>query len=133
MFGVKVRKMRKEKNLRQSDLAEILSVSRSAVSNWENNKGYPDILTIIEIANYFNVSLDYLLKEDVDMVSRLDSEIKKGRFFLKWYIELFLFVVSFFCVSFLMNTILNLEFNVVSELFVGMVFYLVFKWLNKRK
>jgi len=56
-----LKEKRKEFGLTQEELAEKLQVSRSAISNWEIGRNYPDIQTLISLAKTFNVSLDYLL------------------------------------------------------------------------
>lgn len=71
-IGEEIYKLRKEKMMTQSEFAELFTVSRQAVSNWENNKSYPDLEIIIKISDKFNISLDRLLKEDVDMVRTVD-------------------------------------------------------------
>ena len=49
--------LRREKNLSQEELAEKLYVSRQTISNWERDKTYPDINSLLLMANYFDVSL----------------------------------------------------------------------------
>lgn len=49
-LGEKIRKMRKEKNLSQEQLAEKLDVSRQTISNWENGKFYPDIDSLVNLS-----------------------------------------------------------------------------------
>nr|WP_232850504.1 helix-turn-helix transcriptional regulator [Enterococcus innesii] len=58
-------------------MAEKLQVSRSAISNWEIGRNYPDIQTLISLAKTFDVSLDYLLNEDLEIAKSLDLDIKK--------------------------------------------------------
>ena len=53
--------MRKEKNLYQGDLAKILNVAQTTVSGWENGSRTPDNDMLMTLANYFDVSTDYLL------------------------------------------------------------------------
>ena len=53
--------LRKDKGLKQADLAKILFVSPGTISNYENNTHYPDVEKLIEIADYFHVTTDYLL------------------------------------------------------------------------
>src|SRR5699024_3154613 len=65
-FGEKLQQLRKEKGLSQEDLAYQLNVSRQAVSKWESQNGYPEMEKMILISELFQVSLDYLLKEDYD-------------------------------------------------------------------
>ena len=56
-----IKQLRKEKKLKQSDLAEILNVDRTAVGKWEQGKNKPNADTLLVIADYFGVSTDYLL------------------------------------------------------------------------
>nr|WP_216683050.1 helix-turn-helix transcriptional regulator [Enterococcus innesii] len=72
-----LKEKRKEFGLTQEELAEKLQVSRSAISNWEIGRNYPDIQTLISLAKTFNVSLDYLLNEDLEIAKSLDLDIKK--------------------------------------------------------
>lgn len=63
-FYEKLQKLRKEKTMTQEELAERLDVSRQAVSKWESDRTMPETDKIIQIANLFGVSLDYLLKDE---------------------------------------------------------------------
>ena len=65
----KLYELRKKDGLSQEQLAERLGVSRQAVSKWESGKAVPESDTLISISEYFNVSLDYLMKEDDSTVS----------------------------------------------------------------
>ena len=65
----KLYELRKKDGLSQEQLAERLGVSRQAVSKWESGKAVPESDTLISISEYFNVSLDYLMKEDDSAVS----------------------------------------------------------------
>lgn len=60
-FQHRLKELRKEFNLTGEDLGKLFNVSKTAVSNWESGNRNPDIETLIKIANYFNVSVDYLL------------------------------------------------------------------------
>ena len=63
-FGEKLLRLRKEGGLSQEELAERLSVSRQAVSRWENEGILPDCGNLLEISRLFGVSADYLLHDD---------------------------------------------------------------------
>ena len=63
-FHEKLQELRKSKGLTQEELAEALYVSRTAISKWESGRGYPNIDSLKEIANYFSVSIDELLSGD---------------------------------------------------------------------
>ena len=60
-FNEKLQELRKSRGLTQEDLAEILHVSRTAVSKWESGRGYPNIESLKDISKFFSVSIDDLL------------------------------------------------------------------------
>lgn len=60
-IGEKICKLRTSKNIRQNELAKILGVGTTTISNYENNYSTPDVNTLVKISNYFNVTVDYLL------------------------------------------------------------------------
>lgn len=60
-FGKKLRKLRKDNNLTQKQLADKLEITKATVSAYETNAKYPSIEVLIKISNIFNVSSDYLL------------------------------------------------------------------------
>lgn len=64
-FGEKIKKLRADNDLTQEQLAEMLFVTRTAVSKWETDKGLPGIDTLKLISSTFNLSLDELVSEDV--------------------------------------------------------------------
>ncbi len=66
-IGSKLKNARKEKGITQEHAAELLDVSRQTISNWENNKSYPDIISVIKMSDIYSVSLDHLLKEEKSM------------------------------------------------------------------
>ena len=73
-IGTQILKIRKEKGLTQEEFGKIFHVTRQTVSNWENEKSYPDLQILIDISNRFDISLDVLIKEDVKMVKTMDKE-----------------------------------------------------------
>ena len=70
MLNEKIRQLREASGFTQVELAKVLSVSKQAVSNWENNNILPSIEMLIRIADFFGVTTDYLLgKEQVCRIS----------------------------------------------------------------
>ena len=61
VFGVKLKELRIEKGLSQRKFGEILGFSNQTVSFWESGSREPDMDTLIMLADYFDVSVDYLL------------------------------------------------------------------------
>lgn len=66
-IGSKLKNARNNSGLTQEQAAEVLGVSRQTISNWEGNKSYPDIISVIKMSDIYSVSLDHLLKEEKSM------------------------------------------------------------------
>ena len=64
---------RKKNGWSQEELAEMLSVSRQSVSKWEGAQAVPDLNKIIRMAEIFNVSTDYLLKDEIEQADVSES------------------------------------------------------------
>lgn len=73
-LGKQIKKYRGELGFSQEVLAEKIYVSRQTVSNWENNKNYPDINSLLRLSEVFGVSIDILIKGDVE---KMKEEIKQ--------------------------------------------------------
>lgn len=61
MFSERLRKLRRERNLTQTELANSLNVSNGTIAMWETEKRQPDLDMVNKIASFFNVSVDYLM------------------------------------------------------------------------
>lgn len=72
-IGNKLKKSRLESKLTQEKVAEEIQVSRQTISNWENEKSYPDIVNVIKLSDLYNISLDELLKGDSEMLKHLEE------------------------------------------------------------
>ena len=72
-IGKKLKEARLNRDLTQEVIAEKLNVSRQIISNWENEKSYPDIISVIELSNLYSISLDDLLKGDERMMEHLEE------------------------------------------------------------
>lgn len=73
-IGKQIKKYRTDRKLSQEALAERIFVSRQTISNWENDKNYPDMKSLLLLSSLFNVSLDILVKGDLE---EMKKEIKK--------------------------------------------------------
>lgn len=69
----KLKNARIEAGLTQEKAAEKINVSRQTISNWENEKSYPDIISVIALSDLYSVSLDELLKGDQKMAEHLEE------------------------------------------------------------
>lgn len=61
-MGAKTATLRKQKGDTQEQMAIAVGVSAQAISKWERAKNYPDIESLPTIANYFNITIDYLFQ-----------------------------------------------------------------------
>lgn len=73
MFGDRLKELRKNKNLTQEDIGTFCGVGNATISNWEKNLTDPPIEIIIKLANYFGVSVDYLLGNDINSPNTIDK------------------------------------------------------------
>ena len=96
-FANQLKKYRTEKNLSQEQLAEEIFVTRQTISNWETEKSYPDVHSLMLLSSLFQVSLDQLLKGDIEIMK---NEIRKediaqfNKYSVAYTILLFVTVVS---------------------------------------
>ena len=80
-FNEKLQELRKQKGLTQEELAEVLFVSRAAISKWESGRGYPNIDSLKAISKFFGVTIDELLSGDELLtIAEEDSREKKTHF-----------------------------------------------------
>ena len=74
-IGKQIRKYRMEAKLSQDELADKVYVTRQTISNWENDRNYPDIRSLVLLGSVFGISLDTLVKGDVQtMKEQIDAE-----------------------------------------------------------
>lgn len=76
-IGASISKIRKEEKMTQEEFAKLFHVTRQTVSNWENEKSYPDLETLVAISDNFHISLDQLIKGDKEMIEDLNKKIKQ--------------------------------------------------------
>ena len=80
-FGEKLKKLRTDGGLTQDELAEKIYVTRTAISKWESDRGYPNIDSLKAISKFFSVSIDVLLSSDEAlMIAEEDHKQKEKRF-----------------------------------------------------
>ena len=70
-LGKPIKMLRVTAQLSQEELAERIYVSRQTISNWENDKSYPDVNSLVLLSETFQVSLDNLIKGDIDIMKEV--------------------------------------------------------------
>lgn len=72
-IGKMLKAARQASGLTQEQVAQRLFVSRQTISNWENEKSYPDIVSVVKLSDLYSISLDELLKGDKKMLEHLEE------------------------------------------------------------
>ena len=72
-IGKQLKEARIKSHLTQEMVSEKINVSRQTISNWENEKSYPDIINIIELNNLYSITLDELIKGDERIIEHLEE------------------------------------------------------------
>lgn len=78
-IGEIIKDCRLKKELTQEELGNIFFVSRQLISKWENGKSYPDLNQLIQLSDYFDLSLDELMRGDKKMIKKKDLQANIGR------------------------------------------------------
>ena len=90
-LGQKLKEIRKRFGLSQESLAQILNVSRQAITKWECDEGIPDITNLQTLSKVFNLTVDYLLDNDNSLPSlSMKKTLDKEKYKMNWngYVEI---------------------------------------------
>ena len=80
-LGQKLKEIRKRFGLSQESLAEIMNVSRQAITKWESDEGLPDVSNLQELSKVFNLTVDYLLDNDNSLPAlSMKKELDKDKY-----------------------------------------------------
>lgn len=79
-LGSQIRMYRTKAGLSQEQLAEKIFVTRQTISNWENDRSYPDIRSLVLLGEVFQISLDQLIKGDLENMKREIDRQEYDRF-----------------------------------------------------
>ena len=121
----KLTKLRKEKGLTQEELAQMVYVTRTAVSKWENGKGYPATDSLILLSKVYGVSIDYLLSDD-DVVAVRRVRERRARIFY-WCAVAGLAVAALFAA---VAAATNIAWFIIGSA-AGVAAYVVFAFLTR--
>ena len=119
-LGERIRGERKKRGLSQEELADILNVSRQAITKWETDRGIPDIANLIRISEEFEISLDELIKGDNSVKRKIiyDNSMKRWHLLVVVYLLAIVAYVAYFAlyhkifmVGFLIATLFMLGFE----------------------
>ena len=116
-IGKKLKSARLKAELTQESVADKIQVSRQTISNWENARSYPDIVSIVHLSNLYNISLDELLKEDRNMLEHLEESTNVAKSNKK--------LIAAITINIVLLLILILSYSVVPENIIFLTFVFV--------
>ena len=124
-FGEKLKKLRMDNQLTQDELAEKIYVTRTAISKWETDKGYPSIDSLKQLSSLFHISIDELISDADIENKRLLDEAQSRKFY--W--------CAIACLTLATMIAIVYYFTQVQYLYVGSILgvvgYIVFGLLSK--
>ncbi len=115
--STQIKKYRNTMELSQEELAEKIYVTRQTISNWENGKSYPDIHSLLLLSSLFNISLDQLIKGDIEIMKK---EINKAE------VEKFNRLGKVFSVSFIVVIIAFVPLVVFLKIYGAVVWAILY-------
>lgn len=131
-LSTQIKKYRTNMNLSQEELAEKVYVTRQTISNWENSKSYPDIHSLLLLSSLFNISLDQLIKGDIDIMRKEIKQTEVQKF--NHYGTIFTLLLILFVVSIVPLTIfLGYYGLLISAVLYVIVMYLAIKIEKMKK
>lgn len=83
MLATILKEQRTKMGLTQQEVADHLHVTRQAISGWETGKSYPDIPLLVALSDYYDLSLDYMLKGDEKYLAKIEEDTKELSFLKK--------------------------------------------------
>lgn len=130
-IGDKLKDARLKKSMTQEEVAEKLFVSRQSISNWENNKTYPDIGNVIALSDLYQISLDELLKGSDNFMKHLEesTDIVKSNKKLIFFIGLALtaMIVMALFTEFLPKKVFLISIFSLAVMVTGLVYSEIIK------
>lgn len=121
-FGDRLKQQRKIKELTQDDVGKQLNVSRQTISSWENENSYPDIKSLIQLSNLYDISLDTMLKEDNGMKEFIEKDTLRKKMSGITYFVFALYGLIVALLICIINNITNI--SPTFQLLVGVIFIL---------
>lgn len=126
-FGEKLKSLRIKNEYSQETLAEMINVSRQAVTKWENGNGMPDIENLKLIADIFDVTIDSLVRDEEE-IETLDESFC---FNFALYTGIIFFLIGFLLNSFF-DRVDIIFFPIIGGIIGYIIGYLIIKVKNKK-
>ena len=129
-IGDKLKEARLKKNMTQEEVAEKIFVSRQSISNWENNKTYPDIGNVIALSDLYEISLDELLKGSDNFMKHLEEStdlVKSNKKLIGIIIALITMIIIALFTEFMPERLNMVAIFVLSIILTGLIYSEIIK------
>lgn len=130
-FGEKLKQGRLRADMTQEAVARRIGVSRQSLSNWENDRTYPDLASVIKLSDLYGISLDELLREDLELRRQMERRQEKVKTYSSWLHDVaMLMIASNLLLSWLDKTGLGIALGVIGLALIGVAHFLFVRFLG---
>jgi len=130
-FGEKLRDARLKAELTQEAVAKRIGVSRQSLSNWENDRTYPDLASVLKLSDLYGLSLDDLLREDAELRKRMEEKKEKVKKYSSWLHDFALLLIgSNILLNWLGKTTVGLVLGGIGVVLIAVVHFLFVCYLE---
>jgi len=136
-IGLKLKNTRVKSGFTQEQVAEKLMISRQTVSNWENEKSLPDVVSVMKMSDLYQISLDELLKGDKNMLEKIEKDIaivKSNRkmIMLGWVTIILALILSITDIM-ITQSVIDFITSAVPWVLLGVGVAIICAYMNNRK
>jgi len=136
-IGLKLKNTRVKSGFTQEQVAEKLMISRQTVSNWENEKSLPDVVSVMKMSDLYQISLDELLKGDKNMLKKIEKDIatvKSNRkmIMLGWVTIILALILSIIDIM-ITQSVIDFITSAVPWVLLGVGVAIICAYMNNRK
>ena len=136
-IGLKLKKTRVRSGFTQEQVAEKLMISRQTVSNWENEKSLPDVVSVIKMGDLYQISLDELLKGDKNMLEKIEKDIaivkSNRKMIMVGWVTIILALILSITDIVITQTVIDFITSAVPWVLLGVGVAIICAYMNNRK
>jgi len=130
-FGEKLKNARIRIDMTQEAVAKTIGVSRQSLSNWENDRTYPDLASVLKLSDLYGLSLDDLLRADMDIRRRMEEKKKKVKKYSSWLHDFALLLIgSNILLDWLGKTNVGMVLGIIGLVMIAVVHVLFVAYLE---
>ena len=96
-FGERLKQARIRADLTQEQVIKQIGISRQTLSNWENDRTYPDLASVVKLSDLFHVTLDDLLREDMELRRKMEQQQNNMKKLCSFLLSIAIFMLGSYC------------------------------------